>query len=91
MSTRRITGENATRLQIAHEAVRADSVDEAGFDLAMRVASYPPAGVLALRKLLHSLDEDRVRESMARARAMRDQLNMNPDAHEAMRSFTRAT
>jgi enoyl-CoA hydratase/carnithine racemase len=91
MSTRRITGESAMHLQIAHEAVHADSVDEAGFALALRIASHPPAGVRALRQLLRSLDEDRVREGMARARAMRDQLNTNPDVREALRSFARPT
>lgn len=91
LSARRITGDDAVRLQIAHEAVRPDTVDEAGFALALRIAAHPPTGVRALRKLLRSLDEDQVREGMARARTMRDQLNTDPSVHEALQSFVRTS
>jgi enoyl-CoA hydratase/carnithine racemase len=87
MSTARIRGDEAVRLHIGHELAPPHEADEKGFDLAKKVASFPARGVRALRELLAGFDNDRVAEAMARARAVRDELNEDKAVHDAVASF----
>ena len=89
LTGRRISGAKAVELSIASEEAADERLDEVANTLANLLASYPPAGIKALRELMSSLDEKRTRGGMRRARALRDALNSDPKVKLAVQAFGR--
>jgi enoyl-CoA hydratase/carnithine racemase len=88
ISGKRISGLEAERFHIVHELIEKPHLESAGLLLAQKIASLPVPGMVALRKLMGSIDSQEVSRGMAEARRLRDELNTCPEVQGALRAFS---